>query len=71
MTPDPEVNRGVLWAKANMLRVQMLSQQGWCFTHDPTRSNNSVCRDTSWYAFGSDYVQPHFSKESLLWSSSI
>jgi hypothetical protein len=67
MTPDPQVNRGVLWAKANMLRTELLSQQGWCFVNDPTRSNNSVCRDTAWFAFGSDYVTPHFSKESLRW----
>ncbi|HEY9179423.1 MAG TPA: hypothetical protein VIO32_01810 [Candidatus Baltobacteraceae bacterium] len=67
MTPDPEVNRGVLWAKANMLRVESLSPQGWAFTNDPTRSNNSVGRDTAWFAFGSDYITPHFSRESLLW----
>jgi glycogen debranching enzyme len=67
MTPDSEVNRGVLWAKANMLRVELLSPQGWAFTNDPTRSNNSVGRDTAWFAFGSDYITPHFSRESLLW----
>lgn len=67
MTPDPDVNRGVLWAKANMLRVELLSPQGWAFTNDPTRSNNSVGRDTAWFAFGSDYITPHFSRESLLW----
>jgi glycogen debranching enzyme len=67
MTPDPEVNRGVLWAKANMLRIELLSPQGWAFTNDPTRSNNSVGRDTAWFAFGSDYITPHFSRESLLW----
>lgn len=67
MTPDTEVNRGVLWAKANMLRVELLSPQGWAFTNDPTRSNNSVGRDTAWFAFGADYITPHFSRESLLW----
>ncbi len=67
MTPDREVNRGVLWAKANMLRTELLAPQGWSFTNDPTRSNNSVCRDTCWFAFGSDYVTPDFSRESLLW----
>lgn len=67
MTPDPEVNRGVLWAKANMLRIESLSPQGWAFTNDPARSNNSVGRDTAWFAFGSDYITPHFSRESLLW----
>lgn len=67
MTPDAEVNRGVLWAKANMLRIELLTPQGWAFTNDPTRSNNSVARDTAWFAFGSDYITPHFSRESLLW----
>ncbi len=66
MTPDPEVNRGVLWAKANMLRVELLSPTGWCFVNDPAKSNNSVARDTAWFAFGSDYVTPDFSRESLL-----
>ncbi|MEO9171123.1 MAG: hypothetical protein ABI278_08085, partial [Candidatus Aquilonibacter sp.] len=67
MTPDPHVNRGVLWAKANMLRTQLLTKTGWCFVNDPTRSNNSVGRDTAWFSFGSDYVTPDFSRESLLW----
>lgn len=67
MTPDAEVNRGVLWAKANMLRTMLYTQTGWGFVNDPTRSNNSVCRDTSWFAVGSDYVTPDFSRESLLW----
>jgi len=66
MTPDADVNRGVLWAKANMLRVETLAPTGWCFVNDPTRSNNSVGRDTAWFAFGSDYVMPDFARESLL-----
>lgn len=67
VTPDPFVNRGVLWAKANMLRTELLTQTGWCFVNDPTRSNNSVARDTAWFAFGSDYVTPDFSRASLTW----
>ncbi|MDQ2663291.1 MAG: hypothetical protein M3Y18_04560 [Candidatus Eremiobacteraeota bacterium] len=67
ITPDSEVNRGVLWAKANMLRVQLQAQTGACFVNDPTRSNNSVARDTAWFAFGSDYITPEFSRDSLLW----
>jgi hypothetical protein len=66
VTPDPDVNRGVLWAKADMVRSQSLAPTGWCFVNDPTRSNNSVARDTAWFAFGSDYVTPDFSRESLL-----
>lgn len=66
MTPDRYVNRGVLWAKANMLRTELHAPTGWCFVNDPTRSNNSVGRDTAWFAFGSDYVTPDFSRETLL-----
>jgi hypothetical protein len=64
-TPDRDVNQGVLWAKANMLRVQTYRPSGWCFTNDPTRSNNSVGRDTAWMSFGADYVRPEFARESL------
>ncbi|MGH7736272.1 MAG: amylo-alpha-1,6-glucosidase [Candidatus Tyrphobacter sp.] len=67
MTPDPEVNRGALWAKGNMLRAEQLTEQGWCFVNDPTRSNNSVARDTAWFALGADYITPYFARESLLW----
>ncbi len=66
ITPNPEVNRGVLWAKANMLRVMVKSATGWCFVNDPTRSNNSVGRDTAWFAYGGDYLNPEFSRDALL-----
>jgi hypothetical protein len=59
-TPDVHVNRGVLWAKANMLRVETKAVTGWCFVNDPTRSNNSVGRDTAWFGFGADYLTPEF-----------
>jgi len=64
-TPDQDVTRGVFWAKANMLRVQTYAPTGWCFTNDPTRSNNSVGRDTAWMAFGADYLNPEFAHDSL------
>jgi len=67
ITPDPNVNRGVLWAKANMLRTELLAPTGWCFVNDPMRSNNSVGRDTATFSFGSDYVTPEFSRASLRW----
>ena len=67
MTPDANVNRGVLWAKANMLRTQLCAPTGWWFVNDPTRSNNSVGRDTASFALGSDYVMPAFSRESVRW----
>ncbi len=66
MTPNENVNRGVLWAKANMLRTMLQAQTGRCFVNDPTRSNNSVGRDTAWFAFGADYLDPEFARESLL-----
>ncbi len=64
-TPDVDVNQGVLWAKANMLRVQTYRPTGWCFTNDPTHSNNAVGRDTAWMSFGADYLNPGFSREAL------
>jgi hypothetical protein len=67
LTPDAQVNRGVFWAKANMLRTMLLAPTGWCFVNDPSRSNNSVARDTAWFAFGADYIVPEFAEESLLW----
>lgn len=66
LTPDTSVNRGVMWAKANMLRVETNAPTGWCFVNDPTRSNNSVGRDTAWFGFGADYLTPEFARESLL-----
>jgi hypothetical protein len=65
LTPDPSVNAGVLWAKANMLRIETSAPTGWCFVNDPTRSNNSVGRDTAWFGMGADYVNPDFARESL------
>ncbi len=66
LTPNPQVNQGVLWAKANMLRVMAKSPTGWCFVNDPTRSNNSVGRDTAWFAYGGAYIAPEFVRQSLL-----
>jgi hypothetical protein len=66
VTPDSTVNRGVLWAKANMLRTQLKAPTGRCFVNDPTRSNNSVARDTAWFAYGADYVDSDFARESLM-----
>jgi hypothetical protein len=66
LTPNTQVNRGVLWAKANMLRVMLKAPTGWCFVNDPMRSNNSVGRDTAWFGYGADYLAPDFARESLL-----
>ena len=65
LTPNPQVNRGVLWAKANMLRVMLKAPTGWCFVNDPTRSNNAVGRDTAWFGFGGDYFVPEFVRDAL------
>jgi hypothetical protein len=35
---------------------------GWCFVNDPGRSNNSVGRDTAWFAYGADYLAPEFAR---------
>lgn len=64
-TPDQVINRGVQWAKANMARVKALYPQGLGFTNDPSLSSNIVARDTAWFAFGCDYVDPEFSKQAL------
>lgn len=67
LTPDSQINAGVIWAKANMLRTMLLAPTGWSFVNDPARSNNSVGRDTAWFAFGADYIVPEFAEASLLW----
>jgi hypothetical protein len=64
-TPSVDVNHGVLWAKANILRVQTYAPTGWCFTNDPTRSNYSVGRDTAWMSMGAVYLSPDFAQQSL------
>jgi len=66
LTPDDDLNRGVLWAKANMLRTILKPRTGWSFVNDPTRSNNSVGRDTAWFGYGADYIRPDVAREALL-----
>ncbi len=66
LTPDARINRGVLWAKANMLRSELKPPTGWGFTNNPTKSSKAVARDTAWFAFGADYVTPRFARASLL-----
>jgi hypothetical protein len=66
MTPDDDLNRGVLWAKANMLRTILKPRTGWSFVNDPTRSNNSVGRDTAWFGYGADFVLPDIAEAALL-----
>ena len=66
MTPNPEINRGVLWAKANMERVFLQTPGGWGFTNDPMRSTHSVARDAAWFCAGADFFRSDFARECLL-----
>jgi hypothetical protein len=64
MTPSPLVNRGVVWAKTNMLRVIKEYPQGWGSTNSPP-SDILVSRDTSWFVHGYDYFLPQFSRDAI------
>ena len=64
MTPSPEISRGVVWAKANMLRIVKEYPHGWGATNSPP-SDILVSRDTSWFVHGFDYFMPQFSRDSL------
>ncbi len=60
-TPDPLINRAFAWAKVNTVRVQHRFPAGWGFTNDPSQ-DIVVVRDAAWYAMGSDYVTPQFTR---------
>ncbi len=64
MTPSPEISRGVVWAKCNMLRVIKEYPQGWGSTNSPP-SDILVSRDTSWFVHGFDYFLPQFSRDAI------
>jgi hypothetical protein len=64
LTPSPSINRGVVWAKCNMLRVIKDYPQGWGSTNSPP-SDILVSRDTSWFVHGYDYLLPWFSRAAL------
>jgi len=64
LTPSPEISRGVVWAKANMLRVIKEYPQGWGSTNSPP-SDILVSRDTSWFVHGFDYFLPLFSRDAI------
>jgi hypothetical protein len=63
-TPEPLINRGVQWAKVNMVRVQHRYRIGDGFTNDPPQ-DIVVIRDLAWYVLGSDYLTPGFSRNLL------
>ncbi|MDB5028574.1 MAG: hypothetical protein JWO66_2263, partial [Candidatus Eremiobacteraeota bacterium] len=64
LTPSPLINRGVVWAKTNMLRVVKEYPQGWGSTNSPP-SDILVSRDTSWFVHGYDYFMPQFSRDAI------
>jgi hypothetical protein len=64
MTPSPTINRAVVWAKVNMLRVIKDYPQGWGSTNSPP-SDILVSRDTSWFVHGYDYFLPAFSRDAI------
>jgi len=63
-TPSAAINRGVAWAKVNMLRVVKEYPQGWGSTNSPP-SDILVSRDTSWFVHGYDYFLPQFSRDAI------
>ncbi len=64
LTPSPAISRGVVWAKANMLRIVKEYPIGWGSTNSPP-SDILVSRDTSWFVHGFDYFMPNFSRDAL------
>jgi hypothetical protein len=65
VTPNEEINRGVLWAKTNMQRVMLRPPSGWSFTNDPMHSTHCVARDAAWFCAGADYFRQDFASECL------
>ncbi len=65
LTPDPQINLGMTWAKVNMLRVMANYPTGPSFTNDPSLSSAVVGRDVCWYAAGCDFLLPEFSRVIL------
>ena len=64
LVPSPVVSRGVVWAKANMLRIIKEYPKGWGSTNSPP-SDILVSRDTSWFVHGFDYFLPQFSRDAI------
>ncbi len=64
LSPSPEISRGVVWAKANMLRIVKEYPHGWGATNSPP-SDILVSRDTSWFVHGFDYFWPEVSRNAL------
>ena len=63
-TPNRSINRGMQWAKVNMMRVRHRYRTGEAFTNDPPQ-DIVVLRDLAWFVLGSDYFIPGFSRRLL------
>ena len=64
MCPSPVISRGIVWARANMLRIIKEYPNGWGSTNSPP-SDILVSRDTSWFVHGFDYFLPQFSRDAI------
>lgn len=65
LAPERDVELGVHWAKANMLRVMRRTPTGPGFTNDPGNSAACVGRDAAWFVHGCDWMEPAFSRALL------
>jgi hypothetical protein len=65
ITPDKDINDGVLWSKVNMRRVMSRYAGSEAFTNEPGVSSNVVGRDAAWFVYGNDSFLPHFSRSLL------
>lgn len=65
LSPVNEVDLGVYWAKANMVRVMRETPTGPGFTNDPGHSTACVARDAAWFVHGCDWIDPAFSAALL------
>jgi len=64
ITPDEVINRGIYWAKVNVLRVWHGYLGGEAFTNDPPQ-DIVVVRDVAWFVFGVNYFLPSLSRNIL------
>ena len=65
LTPVAEIDLGVHWAKANMIRTMRHAPTGPGFTNDPVNSTACVGRDAAWFVHGCDWLAPDFSRALL------
>ncbi|MBV8530407.1 MAG: hypothetical protein JO104_03745, partial [Candidatus Eremiobacteraeota bacterium] len=65
LSPVGDVDLGLRWAKANMVRVMRETPTGRGFTNDPARGAACVGRDSAWFVHGCDWLDPEFSAALL------